>query len=338
MKGSIVDTLTTLFETFTMKESESIQEMCTRFSTITNEIFYLGEPIASSKQSRKILEVLPRFMTDEVNVVYEARNVEILTINALFERLQIHEMHRNKNCLIFKGKDKIRGLLASRSERRETTGHKDKKALDLWENSSSNSNESEGSEHAYMTEAIKGNVMWKKDLVHSMMPSVMFIMRELGILISKLGPAQEKQSEAKDAEVVEASHNPSLETHMQPVDETPSKEDYFVHSHTLDLNVSHHSSHEGSVKFDAKFVSEVLVCIESQPSPLENDKDEDNDDDDKPLKWSMQRRMVSISKWKENVSYETKKKGKTYPTKSSAQKFMSNAMESNSAQTRCNRR
>lgn len=49
-----VDMLTTQYEAFTMKESETIQEMHTIFTSITNELLYFGEVIPPRKQVRKI--------------------------------------------------------------------------------------------------------------------------------------------------------------------------------------------------------------------------------------------------------------------------------------------
>jgi len=50
--------LTNQYENFYMKEAETIHEMNTRFTSITNELRCLGEPIQPSKQVRKILKVL----------------------------------------------------------------------------------------------------------------------------------------------------------------------------------------------------------------------------------------------------------------------------------------
>lgn len=43
-----------------MMEGESIHDMQTRFSAITNELKCLGEPISQSKQVRNILRVLTK--------------------------------------------------------------------------------------------------------------------------------------------------------------------------------------------------------------------------------------------------------------------------------------
>lgn len=49
VKETKLDMFTTQYEAFTMNESETIQEMHTRFTVIANELHYLGEVISSSK-------------------------------------------------------------------------------------------------------------------------------------------------------------------------------------------------------------------------------------------------------------------------------------------------
>lgn len=66
---------------------------------------------------------------------------------------------------------------------------------------------------------------------------------------------------------VEACWNLSLENPYQPVDEALSKEALMSRLDTLNLNESQHSSPEVWFKWDARFVSEILASIESQPVP-----------------------------------------------------------------------
>ncbi|XP_049406323.1 uncharacterized protein LOC125869989 [Solanum stenotomum] len=56
VKESKVDMLTTQYENFIMKEGETIFEMNSRFTSITNELRGLGKPIPVRKQIRKILK------------------------------------------------------------------------------------------------------------------------------------------------------------------------------------------------------------------------------------------------------------------------------------------
>ena len=47
--------LTSQYENFKVREGETIHELFTKQSSITNEFITLGEPISMSKQVRKVL-------------------------------------------------------------------------------------------------------------------------------------------------------------------------------------------------------------------------------------------------------------------------------------------
>ena len=95
VKESKVDLLTTQYENFTMKEGESIHDMQTRFSSITNELRCLGEPIPTSKQVRKILRVLPKSWESKVDAITEAKDLKTLTMDELIGNLQTHELNKH---------------------------------------------------------------------------------------------------------------------------------------------------------------------------------------------------------------------------------------------------
>ncbi|WMV33441.1 hypothetical protein MTR67_026826 [Solanum verrucosum] len=76
IKKSKLDLVTTQFESFTIKEGESIHEMHTRFSTITNKLMFLEEPVPVCKQVSKILEILPRSWTNEFVIGDETRDLK----------------------------------------------------------------------------------------------------------------------------------------------------------------------------------------------------------------------------------------------------------------------
>lgn len=78
VQESKIDMLTNQCEAFTMKEIETIQEIHTKFTTITNELHYLGEVILSNDQVRKILSVLPKSQKSMVNVTSEDRDLKTL--------------------------------------------------------------------------------------------------------------------------------------------------------------------------------------------------------------------------------------------------------------------
>ncbi|KAH0633286.1 hypothetical protein KY284_036072 [Solanum tuberosum] len=80
-----------------MKEGETIHDMHTRVSSITNELRSLGEPISSSKQVRKILQILPKTWASKVDAITEAKDLKVLTMDALIGNLKTYEMNRNQD-------------------------------------------------------------------------------------------------------------------------------------------------------------------------------------------------------------------------------------------------
>ncbi|XP_016546242.1 uncharacterized protein LOC107846345 [Capsicum annuum] len=83
MKDSKVYILTTQYETFIMEEGETIQEMHTRFTSITNELHFLGEVISLYKQMIKILGALPKSWECNMDSITEAKNLKTFTMDEL---------------------------------------------------------------------------------------------------------------------------------------------------------------------------------------------------------------------------------------------------------------
>lgn len=82
----------------------------------------------------------------------EPREPEVVTLYALFEHHQVHEMHRTWVSLILKGEDKEGGHVHEKSSSIEMVNHAVKKALTVWGNTSSDSDVSEYSDDAFMEE------------------------------------------------------------------------------------------------------------------------------------------------------------------------------------------
>ncbi|XP_069148277.1 uncharacterized protein [Solanum lycopersicum] len=97
VKESKIDMLTSRYENFKMKEGEKIHDMFTKFSSITNELRSLGEPISMTKQVRKVLRILPNSWESKVDAIIEAKDLKVLTMDALIGNLKTHEMNRNYN-------------------------------------------------------------------------------------------------------------------------------------------------------------------------------------------------------------------------------------------------
>ncbi|XP_069145402.1 uncharacterized protein [Solanum lycopersicum] len=55
----------------------------------------LGEPISMTKQVRKVLRILPKSWESKVDAITEAKDLKVLTMDALIRNLKTHEMNRN---------------------------------------------------------------------------------------------------------------------------------------------------------------------------------------------------------------------------------------------------
>ncbi|XP_021713456.1 uncharacterized protein LOC110681610 [Chenopodium quinoa] len=95
VKRSKIDLLMSKYERFEMQPKESIQEMLTRFTNITNELVSLGKKIPTDEQVRKVLRSLPQ---DErwrakVTALQETKDFTKFNIEQLAGSLITHELH-----------------------------------------------------------------------------------------------------------------------------------------------------------------------------------------------------------------------------------------------------
>ena len=72
VKKSKIDNLNRQYELFRMAEGETIQYMHTRFTSIINEMYSLGEIVPNGKAVRKLLSVLPKTWESKVEAITEA--------------------------------------------------------------------------------------------------------------------------------------------------------------------------------------------------------------------------------------------------------------------------
>ncbi|XP_070040503.1 uncharacterized protein [Nicotiana tomentosiformis] len=80
-----------------MKDDESIQDMHTRFTSIINELHFLGEIISRNKLVRKILNALPSSWESKVNAITEANDLQKLTIDELVRNMKTYKMKKKKD-------------------------------------------------------------------------------------------------------------------------------------------------------------------------------------------------------------------------------------------------
>ena len=69
--------------------------MFTKLSSMTNKLQSLGEPISMTKQVRKVLRILQKYWESNVDDITEAKDLKVLTMDALIGNLKKHEMNRN---------------------------------------------------------------------------------------------------------------------------------------------------------------------------------------------------------------------------------------------------
>ncbi|XP_070002614.1 uncharacterized protein [Nicotiana sylvestris] len=80
---------------FTMKEGETIQEIYTRFITLTNKLKSLGRIILEEDKVEKILtRVLPVTWESKITAIQESKNIVILRLDELIGNLTAYELRR----------------------------------------------------------------------------------------------------------------------------------------------------------------------------------------------------------------------------------------------------
>ncbi|XP_070040980.1 uncharacterized protein [Nicotiana tomentosiformis] len=83
------------YENFAMKEGETIQEMYTRFTTLTNELKSLGMIIPEEDKVEKILtRVLPITWESKITVIQGSKNIVTLPLDELIGNLTTYELRR----------------------------------------------------------------------------------------------------------------------------------------------------------------------------------------------------------------------------------------------------
>ena len=110
VKKSKIDNLNRQYELFRMAEGETIQDMHTRFTSIINEMYSLGEIVPNGKAVRKLLCVLPETWESKVEAITEARDLDSLATNELIGNLITYELKKNQEKEI-RGKRKERNLV-----------------------------------------------------------------------------------------------------------------------------------------------------------------------------------------------------------------------------------
>ena len=78
-----------------MGDKETIMEIYTRFTHITNELKSLGKSFTTKELVRKILRFLPQSWEAKVTTIQEAKDMKKITLDELIANLQTYELRRN---------------------------------------------------------------------------------------------------------------------------------------------------------------------------------------------------------------------------------------------------
>ena len=95
VKQSRIELLMRKYELFEKGDHETVMEMYTRFTQITNELKSLGKSFTTEELVRKILRFLPHSWEAKVTAIKEAKDMNKITLDELVGNLQTYELMRN---------------------------------------------------------------------------------------------------------------------------------------------------------------------------------------------------------------------------------------------------
>jgi len=94
VKQSRIELLMRKYELFEMGDRETIMDMYTRFTHITNKLKSLGKTLTTEESVRRILRFLPRSWEAKVTTIQEAKDLKTLSLDELIGNLQTFELRR----------------------------------------------------------------------------------------------------------------------------------------------------------------------------------------------------------------------------------------------------
>jgi len=95
VKQSRIELLMRKYELFEMGDRETIMDIYTRFTHITNELKSLGKTFTTEELVRKILRFLSRTWEAKVTAIQEAKDLKTLSLDELLGNLQTYELRRS---------------------------------------------------------------------------------------------------------------------------------------------------------------------------------------------------------------------------------------------------
>jgi len=92
VKESKIYVLVHMFELFKMEENETISEMVTRFTDITNSLASLGKEYTQVEKVRKILRALTSDWEKKTTAIEEANDLSTMSLENLIGNLMAYEV------------------------------------------------------------------------------------------------------------------------------------------------------------------------------------------------------------------------------------------------------
>ncbi|MQM11525.1 hypothetical protein Taro_044433 [Colocasia esculenta] len=96
VKETRIDILVTQYERFQMQPNETITQMYSRFTNITNGLAGLGKTYQMGDMVRKILRSLPASWTPKVTAIEEANDLKIMSVENLIGSLMAHKINMER--------------------------------------------------------------------------------------------------------------------------------------------------------------------------------------------------------------------------------------------------
>ncbi|MQL96227.1 hypothetical protein Taro_028900 [Colocasia esculenta] len=96
VKETRIDILVTQYEKFQMISGESISQMYSRFTDITNGLAGLGKRYETEDMERKILRSLPTLWTLKVTAIEEVNDLSLMSLENLIRPLMTHEINMER--------------------------------------------------------------------------------------------------------------------------------------------------------------------------------------------------------------------------------------------------
>ncbi|MQM11562.1 hypothetical protein Taro_044470 [Colocasia esculenta] len=96
VKETRIDILVTQYERFQMQPGETITQMYSRFTDITNGLAGLGKTYEMGDMVRKVLRSLPASWTPKVTAIEEANDLKRMSLEKLIGSLMAHEINMKR--------------------------------------------------------------------------------------------------------------------------------------------------------------------------------------------------------------------------------------------------